>query len=144
VLDTITNETVRLAQPHTAMRKNIGPEVQVDGKTIPSGAYVVYPFSDVHLNPDLYPDPWKFDPSRPQHKTQFSWVGFGGGKNICLGQRLARLEMKLVAAMFVYGLKYSVVDANGRVPDPLPRPNWNDILGCRPPKGACLLDYHVL
>ena len=72
-------ETLRLAQSHAALRRNVGPEVHVNGKVVPTGAYVVYPFSDVHLDPDLYPDPWKFDPSRMEPKTSFGYVGWGGG-----------------------------------------------------------------
>ncbi|KAF8737882.1 hypothetical protein AX14_012256 [Amanita brunnescens Koide BX004] len=80
VLDAIIKETTRVAQPHTAMRRNLGPEFYIDKKRIPTGAYVVYPFSDVHLNPQLYPDPWKFDPGRPEVKgTSFAYVGWGGG-----------------------------------------------------------------
>ena len=79
VLDALIHETTRLAQPHTAMRKNVGPDVHIDGKLVPSGHYVVYPFSDVHLNEELYPDPWKFDPSRPHPDARFSHVGWGGG-----------------------------------------------------------------
>ena len=79
VLDAVIRETTRLAQPHTAMRKNMGPDVHVDGKLVPSGHYVVYPFSDVHLNEELYPDPWKFDPGRPHPDARFSHVGWGGG-----------------------------------------------------------------
>lgn len=80
VLDALIHETLRIAQPHTAMRRNLGPDTVIDSKTIPSGAYVVYPFSDVHLNPELYPDPWKFDPSRKEAKSPFGYVGWGGGE----------------------------------------------------------------
>ncbi|KAK7462855.1 hypothetical protein VKT23_007431 [Stygiomarasmius scandens] len=142
VLDAIIKETLRVAQPHTAMRKNLGPETYIDGKLIPSGAYVVYPFSDVHLNPDLYPDPWKFDPSRNFEKeTGYGYVGWGGGKTICLGQRLAKVEMKLIAAMFLMGFNHWVVDRDGKIADSPPTPNWNDILLCRPPQGSFSLQY---
>jgi len=62
------------------MRRNLGPELYINNKLIPTGAYVIYPFSDVHLDPEVYPDPWKFDPSRkePTH-IPFSYVGWGGG-----------------------------------------------------------------
>lgn len=67
------------------MRRNLGPEMHIDGKLIPSGSYVVYPFSDVHLNPDIYPDPWKFDPNRqPETKTAYGYVGWGGGSSYSL------------------------------------------------------------
>jgi cytochrome P450 len=63
------------------MRRNLGPELYIDGKVIPRDAYVVYPFSDVHLDPDLYPNPWMFDPGRPapDSKSAYSYVGWGGG-----------------------------------------------------------------
>ena len=79
VLDALIHETTRLAQPHTAMRRNMGPDVHIDGKLVPSGHYVVYPFSDVHLNEELYPDPWRFDPSRPRPNARHSYIGWGGG-----------------------------------------------------------------
>ena len=164
VLDAIIHETLRIAQPHTAMRRNLGPDTVIDSKTIPSGALVVYPFSDVHLNPDIYPDPWKFDPSREAAKTPFGYLGWGGGKSsvpsfyvppvpqltaptfisgktVCVGQRLARLELKLVTAMMLLGFRYSIVDASGTGLDASPRPNWNDTLLCRPPKGTCFLRH---
>ena len=80
VLDKFIRETLRIAQPHAAMRRNMGPDTYVDGTCIPSGAYVVYPFSDVHLNPQLYADPWRFDPDRTQVEGKYNYVGWGGGK----------------------------------------------------------------
>ncbi|KAF8552087.1 cytochrome P450 [Imleria badia] len=141
VLDALIHETLRIAQPHTAMRRNLGPDTTIDSKTIPSGAYVVYPFSDVHLNPELYPDPWKFDPNRKEAKTPFGYVGWGGGKTVCLGQRLARMELKLITSMMLLRFRYSIVDSRGARPDVLPRPNWNDILLCRPDKDIYYLAY---
>ncbi|KAG6811405.1 hypothetical protein H0H92_007598 [Tricholoma furcatifolium] len=132
VLDAIIKETTRVAQPHTAMRRNLGPPLYIDGKIIPTGAYVVYPFSDVHLDPSLYPDPWKFDPGRESAKNvPFGYVGWGGGKTLCLGTRLAKVELKLVTAMLVLGFRHTIVDKSGRKTNPTP--NWNDILLCRPP-----------
>lgn len=86
VLDAIIRETTRVAQPHTAMRRNLGPDMHIDGRLIPSGAYVICPFSDIHLDPELYPNPWKFDPEREVVKDiPFAYVGWGGGKWLILG-----------------------------------------------------------
>jgi sterol 14-demethylase len=83
ILDAIIRETTRLAQPHVAMRRNLGPELYINGKVIPTGAYVIYPFSDVHLNPEIYPDPWRFDPSREEaNDAVCAYVGWGGGKKL--------------------------------------------------------------
>ena len=65
------------------MRRNLGPELYINNKIIPTGAYVIYPFSDVHLDPEIYPDPWKFDPSRKEAThVPFSFVGWGGGMKL--------------------------------------------------------------
>lgn len=92
VMDALIKETLRVAQPHTAMRRNVGPEFYIDGKLIPTGAYVVYPFSDVHLDEDMYEDAWKFDPGRWLDGDQtemkegkgvpFGYVGWGGGTSL--------------------------------------------------------------
>jgi cytochrome P450 len=83
-MDMLIRETLRIAQPHTAMRRNMGPETYIDGKVIPTGTLVVFPFSNVHLNPALYPDPWRFDPTRPHHKADFAYLGWGGGTSSLL------------------------------------------------------------
>ncbi|KAK7044593.1 cytochrome P450 [Favolaschia claudopus] len=144
VLDSIIRETLRVAQPHTAMRRNLGPEVYINEKLIPSGAYVVYPFSDVHLDPEIYPDPWHFDPSRKEIDSTVDlplpYVGWGVGKTTCLGTRLAKVELKLTLSLFLLGFDYILVDKSG-APIAPPTPNWNDILQCRPPLGSCFIKY---
>ncbi|KAI0687675.1 cytochrome P450 [Cytidiella melzeri] len=133
VMDQIIREVLRIAQPHTAMRRNVGPETYVNGTRIPSGAYVVYPFSDVHLNPELYPDPWAFNPDRPECQLPLGYMGWGGGKITCMGQRLAKLQLKILTALMLSQLEFELVDQTGRTPDALPRPNWNNALTCKPP-----------
>jgi cytochrome P450 len=79
VLDMLVREAVRLSQAFVSFRLNVGPEMYIDGKVIPRGALVAYPAASVHLDPVLYPDPWKFDPARPQPKGNLTYLGFGGG-----------------------------------------------------------------
>jgi sterol 14-demethylase len=79
VLDMLVREAVRLSQAFVSFRLNVGPEMYIDGKAIPRGALVAYPAANVHLDPALYPDPWKFDPARPQPKGNLTYLGFGGG-----------------------------------------------------------------
>ncbi|KAF9530244.1 cytochrome P450 [Crepidotus variabilis] len=103
VLDAIIRETTRLAQPHTAMRRNLGPDTYIDGRIIPSGAYVIYPFSDVHLDPEIYPDPWRFDPSREQVKDiPFTYIGWGGGKWLLLAISREHVRSRYWQLIFVF------------------------------------------
>lgn len=142
VLDAVLRETLRLAQPHTALRQNLSAApVRVGGVAVPPGAFAVFPFSDVHLSAALYPDPWRFDPARPARTMPFAFVGWGAGRTVCLGQRLARVQLKLVTALVVLGFDLAPVDRAGRELAELPRPNWNDALACRPADGSCFLRY---
>ena len=79
VLDMIIREAIRLSQAFVAFRRNVGPEMYIDGKVIPTGTLVAYPAASVHLDPALYPDPWKFDPARPQPKGNLTFLGWGVG-----------------------------------------------------------------
>lgn len=63
------------------------------------------------------------------------------GNTTCLGTRLAKVELKLVVALFVLGFQHDIVDASGSVVGELALPNWNDILKCRPPKGTSNVRY---
>jgi hypothetical protein len=63
------------------------------------------------------------------------------GKTLCLGTRLAKLELRLITAMFVLGFRHRVVDKSGKIADHSPIPNWNDILFARPQNNSYNLKY---
>ncbi|KAF2605631.1 hypothetical protein F2Q70_00025262 [Brassica cretica] len=75
--------------------------------------YYLYPDpGDVHLNPEIYPDPKKFDPSRwegyiPKAGT---FLPFGLGSHLCPGNDLAKLEISIFLHHFL--LKYRVERSN--------------------------------
>lgn len=127
-LDLCIRETLRRAQPHSAVRKNTGPELTIDNHTVPSGAFILYPFSDTLLNPDIYANPLKWNPARDSPQDKF--IGWGGGKHMCKGQRLGTLTMKLVVAYSLMRFDLDVVDELGNSVEPVP--DWNDFLTCRP------------
>jgi cytochrome P450 len=166
----LIREAIRLSQAYVAFRRNVGPAMYIDGKVIPTGALVAHPAANVHLDPALYPDPWKFDPARPQPKGNLTFLGWGGGaflhlrlllkriitdvdnvhtffalgRTTCIGSRLARLNIKLVSALLLMDFNFDTVDANGRIVDSPPKPNWNDSDGCRPAQGKFFLKYRRL
>lgn len=138
-LDLCIRETLRCAQPHTAVRRNMGPEFTVGPYTIPPGAFVAYPFADTFLNPKYYPDPTRWNPARTTSSEEL-YLGWGGGKHMCRGQRLASLTMKLVAAYALMQFDLTMVDAQGIKMEASPEPDWNDFLTCRP-KEACSIAF---
>ncbi|EMS63415.1 Cytochrome P450 87A3 [Triticum urartu] len=60
----VINETVRLANIAPGIFRKTLKDVQFRGYTIPAGWGVMVCPLAVHLNPDIYPDPLTFNPSR--------------------------------------------------------------------------------
>jgi cytochrome P450 len=66
-------------------------DVTLGGVDVPAGATLVLATPEVNRDPAHYPDPDRFDVSRPRA----SHLAFGHGVHQCLGQQLARIEMRI-------------------------------------------------
>ena len=131
-LDACTRESQRMTLTGFALRRNLHGEMKIDGRVVRRGDFLGYSLRDVHLNPGHYPDPNKYDPGRwlrpdPVSSTVYPFVGWGAGRHPCSGMRMAKLEMKLILVMFLTRYEYELVDEDGKLPDPLPYPNKNNI-----------------
>lgn len=62
--------------------------LRVGGFPVPPGSGVFLLLGAANRDPDRYPDPDTFDPTR----TDSQPLSFGGGPHFCLGAQLARLE----------------------------------------------------
>ncbi|GIZ48001.1 hypothetical protein CKM354_001107600 [Cercospora kikuchii] len=110
-MDYCLKETIRLQMCGTAFRKNSSnTDVVINkqtGEVIPAGYYVAMAVDDMHLNPDLYPNPREWDPARysPERaedkKETHAWMGWGVARHPCLGMRFAKLEINLIVAFFL-------------------------------------------
>ncbi|MEU4233967.1 cytochrome P450 [Nonomuraea sp. NPDC026600] len=65
--------------------------ITVGGVDIPAGATVVIGVPEVNRDPRLFPEPDKLDVQRPRGPH----LAFGHGIHGCLGQQLARIEMRI-------------------------------------------------
>ena len=65
---------------------------------IPEGFSILVSQLQIHQNPDVYPNPERFDPQRfiDAKPNTFSWVPFGGGTRRCVGAAFAHMEMDIV------------------------------------------------
>ncbi|MEO5745657.1 MAG: cytochrome P450 [Terracoccus sp.] len=80
--DPPVQETARVA--HT--------EVEVGGVAVHQGQYVMVLIAGANRDPDVFPDPERFDITRASASEH---LAFSGGIHYCLGAPLARLEAKV-------------------------------------------------
>jgi cytochrome P450 len=66
-------------------------DIDLDGYLVKAGEHVTVYQNVMHRDPDRYPDPDRFDPSRDAS----GHILFGFGRHMCLGQHLARLELQV-------------------------------------------------
>ncbi|QRV94605.1 cytochrome P450 family protein [Ceratobasidium sp. AG-Ba] len=119
------------------LRRVIKGDLDLGGKKIPNGSFLVYLITETHNNPDIYPDPAKFNPSRfseGQDKSQYhAFLGWGVGRHPCLGRRFAQYEIKAICALFLSQYHYEVVNSKGVRPHPSTVvPDRNNLYQVRP------------
>lgn len=104
VLGNAVSETGRLYSPVWVGPRGVVKEVEFAGYTIPAGTAVRYAIAAGHLLPDVFEDPWSFDPDRfappreEDRKHPYALVIFGGGPRICIGSNMAQAEVKALTA----------------------------------------------
>lgn len=66
-----------------------------------------------HYSPEHFPNPRKFDPSRFESSgpAPYTFVPFGGGPHMCLGNEFARTEIMVYLHYLVLNYKWEMVDA---------------------------------
>jgi hypothetical protein len=71
--------------------------------TLPKGVGIFVGVHELHGNPELWPEPDRFDPQRflgenKQNIDPIAWQAFGVGPRNCIGLKFALLEIKLCLA----------------------------------------------
>nr|CAD7434664.1 unnamed protein product [Timema monikensis] len=115
-LDKVLSETLRMYPAGGTLFRTCTKSYMIPGtKTLlEKGVQVVIPVYALHHDPKYYPDPEKFDPERFNEqikacRPQSCYLPFGEGPKMCLGVRLALLEIKVavVALLSKYELSVS-------------------------------------
>jgi len=110
--EAVIMETQRLANltPLAGLRRTLGP-TKLMGYDIPEDTVVVALLTNVLHNPDLFPNPLKFDPNRflDANGKVFrdpKLIPFLAGKRMCLGEPLVRVELFLILAGLISRFKF--------------------------------------
>ncbi|CAI6332939.1 unnamed protein product [Periconia digitata] len=116
-LNCVISETLRLhaAAPDGLPRAVPAGGAEVDGVFLPEGSVAITQPWSMHRDPEVFPDPERFQPSRWENPTKDmkdSFSAFGNGPRTCLGIHLAYMELRLGTAKFFLKFPESKI-ANG-------------------------------
>jgi cytochrome P450 family 142 subfamily A polypeptide 1 len=85
-------ELLRWVSPIKNMSRTAASDVELHGETIREGEQLILVYPSANRDDSEFPDPYRLDVLRdPNHH-----LAFGFGPHYCLGQALARLELKVM------------------------------------------------
>lgn len=107
----VINETLRLGNVVRFVHRKVLVNVEFKGYEIPAGWKVLPVFDAVHLDPDVYDNPFVFNPWRWQ-KVEGStyFTPFGGGPRLCTGLELAKLEIAVFLHHLVLSYRWELAE----------------------------------
>jgi len=109
--EAVINESMRLYPPAWGFARESLAPVDISGFSFPKGAEFVMSPWVVHHDARNFPDPEAFKPERWQNDLlhrlpKFAYFPFGGGPRVCIGNRFAIMEAKLVLAGAVQRFRF--------------------------------------
>lgn len=108
----VINESLRIRPPVGVMMRKLIQDTQVDGYTLKAGSLAIFSIYNVHHHPDLWSEPEQFNPGRflTAESRRFSFMPFGAGERICIGNHFAMLEAQLLLAMMIQSYDFELID----------------------------------
>jgi cytochrome P450 len=103
VLSAACNETLRLHTLLPEVGRVIVAPFEVCGYNLQPGDWVIVSIMAIHHDPELYPEPDRYNPERFIGRTYspYEFLPFGGGNRRCLGAGLSDYEMRIALAEIV-------------------------------------------
>ncbi|XP_057793086.1 beta-amyrin 6-beta-monooxygenase-like [Salvia miltiorrhiza] len=107
----VARESMRLAPLALGSFRETTTKFTYAGFTIPKGCKAMWTVHSSHMNPDYFPEPEKFDPSRFEGSgpAPYTFIPFGGGPRICAVRNYAKLAILVFMHNLVTRFKFEKV-----------------------------------
>ena len=96
----VVREVLRMWPPGFVAGRGSIADCEIAGHVVPGGSTVLYSAYVTGRDPEIWPDPDRFDPGRwapgRPDPPPYAFVPFGGGARRCIGFALATLELQVL------------------------------------------------
>jgi len=99
-------ELMRLVAMSTAMSRRVDEDFTWRGHELKEGQYVILFQGGANRDPKVFPDPDRFDPTRPQDLN----MTFAPGAHHCIGHLLAKMQLGEFFPEFVRRFDFELLD----------------------------------
>ncbi|KAK0577948.1 hypothetical protein LWI29_002719 [Acer saccharum] len=109
-LTMVIQETLRLYPPVAVVSREAFKDMIFGGINVPKGVNVWTLVSTLHTDPKIWgSDAYKFNPGRFSNgSSTHLYMPFGAGPRVCLGQKLAMVELKMLMALLLSKFSFSL------------------------------------
>jgi sterol 14-demethylase len=109
-LDGFVGEVLRLHPPLVALQRAVLREFAYKGNVFEPGVILNMSPYVSHRVPEHFPEPERFDPTRPPPEHVFAALPFGGGRRKCVGNAFALLQVKSIFCALLARYELEPVD----------------------------------
>ena len=106
----LVEESIRWVTPVKHFMRSATEDTELAGQKIAKGDWMMLSYPSGNRDEAAFADPYRFDVERQQNKH----VAFGYGAHVCLGQHLARMEMRILWEELLPRLDSVVLDGEPR------------------------------
>lgn len=119
----VITESMRLYPPAWALTREPRQDCTIGGYRVRAGTSIWLGIWVLHRDPRVYDAPEEFRPDRwadglAKRIPRFSYMPFGGGPRICIGNRFGLIETVLILATLVRRYRFAAVPDRPVVPFP--------------------------
>ncbi|KAF2879875.1 hypothetical protein ILUMI_26305 [Ignelater luminosus] len=116
-LERVLKETMRIFPVAAGVARSVTKDVKLENYILPSGSTAVLLLFPLHRDPEIWPDPLRFDPDRflPDESIKrhpYSWLPFSAGPRNCIGFKYGMMSMKALIATVIRKYEFSTTYKN--------------------------------
>lgn len=110
LIPALIEESIRWTTPVKTFMRSAAEDTELRGRQLKSNDWIMLCYASGNRDEELFPEPDRFNIDRTPNRQ----LAFGNGAHVCLGQHLARMEMRILFEELLPRLKSVSLDGDPR------------------------------